>query len=94
MDIEWDIDLDGEVATHGTDATTIDVFEATEVRLIGLIKEVLTDERNFDAVVATEVDIGAEGEGTDGVVGGGCLGVFEGEEVILSEDILHAESDA
>ena len=92
MDIERSIDLDGEVTTHSTDASAIGVFEAAEVRLIGLIEEVLAMEGDLDAVVATEVDISAEGEVADGIVGGGCLCAFEGEEMILTKVIFHPES--
>lgn len=93
MDIERDIDLDSEVATHGTDTAAIGVFEATEVRLISLIEEVLADNRDLNAVVTTKVNICAEREVTDGIVRGGGLSVFEGEEMVLPEVILHAESN-
>lgn len=93
MDIERDIDLDGEITSHRTNAATIGIFEATEVRLVSLVKEVLTDEGELYAVVAVEVEICAEGEIADSIIGRGCLGVLEGEEVVLTEVILHAESD-
>ena len=93
MDIERDIDLDGEVATHGTDAAAIGVFEAAEVRLVGFVKEVLTHDGEFDAVVTVEMNIRAEGEIAEGIVEGSRFGVLEGKEMVLTEVVFHAESE-
>ena len=93
MYVERDVDLDGDVPTHGADASAIGILQTAEMGLIGLVEEVLTGDAELDAIVTKGVNVSAEREVADGIVRGGCLGVLKGEVMILPEVILHAEGD-
>ena len=63
MNIERDVHLQADVATHTRDAHSarhgigVGIFQSAQMRLIDLVEQVLAGERQLDAVVTLQVQI-------------------------------------